>query len=96
MVYAMRAMVVAGILLASVGCKKAETPVQPQPATMAPAPTPAVPASAPVPTAPVPTKVAPPRVKAPARVPKGAVSRGVGGAIGPIFWHHKPSGMPIC
>ena len=95
MFYAMRVMVVAGILLACVGCKKAVTPAQ-QPAAAAPAPTPAVPASAPVATAPVPAKVAPPRVKAPVRAPKGKVSGAVGGVAIGIFGRHKPSGMPIC
>jgi hypothetical protein len=91
MVYAMRVMVVAGILLVSVGCKKAVTPVQPQPATTATGAAPVAPVSAPAPTAPVPTKVAPPRPKA--RAPKGQVS----GAIGRLLVHHgKLGGMPAC
>jgi hypothetical protein len=71
MVYAMRVMVVAGILLASVGCKKAETPVQPQLPTTATATAPSAPVSVPEPTAPIPPKVAPPRPKVRVRAPKG-------------------------
>ena len=91
MVYAMRVMVVGGMLLASVGCKKAPTPVPPQPATTATGTAPA-PASVPEPGAQVPTKVAPPRPKVRARAPKGAVS----GAIGGILVNHNHTGMPIC
>jgi hypothetical protein len=92
MFYAMRVVMVAGLLLVASGCKRAETQVQRELEVTATQPTPAVPASAPATTGPVPTKVAPPRVKTRARVPKGQVS----GAISGIFGHRKSSGMPIC
>ena len=93
MFYAMRVVMVAGILLAASGCKRAETQVQKQPEVTATAPTPAVPASAPASTGPVPAKVALPRVKVRDRAPRGQVS----GAVGQLFKHHRKSaGMPAC
>ena len=91
MVSAMRVMVVAGILLASVGCKKAETPVQRQPATTATGTAPA-PVSAPAPNpASAPAKA--PRVRTKAQAPKGQVAGAIGGLLGN---HRKSGGMPVC
>jgi hypothetical protein len=92
MFYAMRVVMVAGILLVASGCKKAETQVPKQPEVAVTAPTPAVPVSAPASTGPVPAKVALPRVKVRARAPRGQVSGAVGGLLG----HRKSAGMPVC
>jgi hypothetical protein len=96
MFYAMRVVMVAGVLMVASGCKTAVTQVQKQPEVAATAPTPGVPVSAPASTGPVPAKVAPPRVKVRARAPKGKVSGAIGGVTGGLFGHHKSSGMPIC
>jgi hypothetical protein len=80
MIYAMRGVVVAGILLAGVGCKKAETPVPAQPEVAATEPTPAIPASAPSSTGPIPRKLVLYRLEAPVRrVPKRPIGDAISG-----------------
>ena len=92
MIYAMRVVVVAGILLAGVGCKKAETPVQTQPEVAAAEPTPAIPADAPASTGPIPAKLAlyPHKVPVVERVRRRT-------AIEAILGHRwKGAGGPLC
>jgi hypothetical protein len=91
MIYAMRVVVVAGILLAGVGCKKAETPVQTEPEVAATEPTPAIPASAPASTGPIPAKLVLYRPKAPVqRAPRHAIIDSILGR------HAKGGGAPLC
>jgi hypothetical protein len=91
MFYAMRVVMVAGILLAASGCKRAETQVQKQPEVTTTEPTPGVPVSAPASTGPIPAKGVPTRVKA--RTSNGPIS----GSISQLFKHHgRLTGMPAC